>query len=57
MNKDVYLPNERTIYPRINQECKTDLDDGKTRYSTENIVVNNIAWQEFDYTEKIDYDQ
>lgn len=52
MKKDVYLPNERTIYPRINQECKTDLEDKKNRYLKEDIVVNNIAWQEFDYTEK-----
>lgn len=56
-NKHVYLPDARTSYYPKEEEIMSFAPDGS--YTTlpnpavDNIVVNNIACQEFDYTENL----
>ena len=52
-----YLPKMRTNYHPSNSECQTSPTSYKTKKipnpANNPIVVNNIAWQEFDYTENL----
>lgn len=50
-----YLPKMRTNYHPTDEECKkftvTDTPEDIPNPATDPIVVNNIASQEFDYTQ------
>lgn len=51
----VYPPKMRTDYHPSKEECQTSTDVGRTTNipnpATDPIVANNIASQEFDYTQ------
>ncbi|WP_293983214.1 hypothetical protein [uncultured Clostridium sp.] len=53
--KNTYLPKVRTNYHPTKEDCQTSSKAGKTTNipnpATDPIVVNNIASQEFDYTQ------
>lgn len=54
-NSNIYLPKERTGYDNTDKEFQS-YDKVKhlknmPNPATDPITVNNIAWQEFDYTE------
>lgn len=58
MNKDKpYLPKVRTCYSPNENEIKSYSKNGDSTSlpnpAVDDIVVNNIAWQEFDYTESL----
>ena len=56
-NSKPYLPKVRTDYHPSKSDCQTSTDVGKTTNlpnpATDPIVVNNIASQEFDYTQDL----
>lgn len=51
-----YLPDMRTGYSPTKSDLVSSSPEGITttlaNTVTDDIVVNNIAWQEFDYTEE-----
>lgn len=55
--KSPYLPKVRTCYHPTEGEIKSYSPEGDSinlpNPATDPIVVNNIAWQEFDYTENL----
>lgn len=54
-NSRPYLPKVRTNYHPSNKDCQTSTEVGTTNNipnpANDPIVVNNIASQEFDYTQ------
>lgn len=52
-----YLPKARTSYHPKQGEIRSFAPDGSStplaNPAVDPIVVNNIAWQEFDYTESL----
>ena len=56
-NSKPYLPKVRTDYHPSKAECQTSTGVGRTTNipnpATDPIVVNNIASQEFDYTQDL----
>lgn len=54
-DKKKYLPKDRTYYSPKDSECDIELDSGKKMKipnpAVDDIVVNNIATTEFNYTE------
>ena len=54
-NSKPYLPKIRTDYHPSNEDCQTSTGVGTTNNipnpANDPIVVNNIASQEFDYTQ------
>ena len=61
MRLKTYLPKNRTFYPTIKGNLKSYAPNGNYTIlpnpAEDSIVVNNIAWQEFDYTEDISDDE
>lgn len=58
MNKKTpYLPKVRTSYSPTENEIKSYSPNGDSTMlpnpANDDIVVNNIAWQEFDYTDSL----
>ena len=55
--KKPYLPKARTDYhptkSSIENKTEKEADINLPNPATDPIVVNNIAWQEFDYTEDL----
>jgi hypothetical protein len=53
-----YLPKIRTGYILKDEKLRSFSPKGDSTFipnpATDPIVVNNIAWQEFDYTEDLD---
>lgn len=53
----IYLPKVRTNYHPKESELRSFAPDGSSTKvpnpAVDDITVNNIAWQEFDYTESI----
>lgn len=53
-----YLPKIRTGYNLKDEKLRSFSPKGDSTFipnpATDPIVVNNIAWQEFDYTEILD---
>ena len=58
--KSVYLPNCSTCYTLQENKIRSYAPDGTytdlPNPAADRIVVNNIAWQEFDYTENLTND-
>ena len=56
-NSKPYLPKIRTDYHPSNKDCQTSTGVGTTNNipnpANDPIVVNNIASQEFDYTQDL----
>ena len=61
MRLKTYLPKNRTFYPKTRGDLKSFAPDGNYTIlpnpAEDPIVVNNIAWQEFDYTEDLTDDE
>ena len=61
MRLKTYLPKNRTFYPATKGNLKSYAPNGNYTIlpnpAEDPIVVNNIAWQEFDYTEDISDDE
>lgn len=59
-DKKIYLPKARTGYNPTDEELRSFSPKGDSTLTpnpvTDPVVVNNIAWQEFDYTEDLDED-
>lgn len=58
MSKDKpYLPKVRTCYSPSETKIRSYSENGDSTSlpnpAVDDIVVNNIAWQEFDYTESL----
>ena len=55
--KTPYLPRVRTCYHPKQNELRSFAPDGSStplaNPAVDPIVVNNIAWQEFDYTQSL----
>lgn len=53
-----YPPKMRTDYDKSGKKLQSFSPSGDSTFipnpSTDPIVVNNIAWQEFDYTEELE---
>lgn len=55
-----YLPKERTCYHPKNKDVNKFNKGEEIKLpnpANDDIVVNNIAWQEFDYTENMTDDK
>lgn len=56
--KKPYLPKIRTGYNLKDEEIRSFSPEGDSTFipnpATDPIVANNIAWQEFDYTEDLE---
>lgn len=63
MNKEKgpYLPKVRSYYHKTDEECQTTNEGGSTEEVAspieDDIVVNNIAYQEFEYTDDMISDE
>ena len=59
--KKPYLPKLRTGYNLPDEELRSYSPKGDSTFipnpATDPIVVNNIAWQEFNYTEDLEQDE
>ena len=59
--KKPYLPKLRTGYKLRDEELRSYSPKGDSTFipnpATDPIVVNNIAWQEFNYTEDLEQDE